>query len=441
MGLPLEGSWQARAGSLGSTGLRVYIIYRHYWPDATTYAGVLKLIAERWAADGHEVTAFSAQPSYMTRARRPWSETVSGVRVVRMPLLWEWRSLLISRMVNSALFLTGALLYGLIRRRPDLVMTVSTPPAFMGFTALLLSRLRRTRYLYHCQDLHPEGAVLGKKLRKGLIYRVMMWMEKATHRRAAAVVVLSEDMANTVRARGLPGDNIHVLNNFMVGLPQDEASVPETLARPPGDIYRVLFAGNHSVFQGLEHVIEAAKILREQENILFQFVGEGVAKAKLIEQAGELVGRTVFFHPYVSPEVILQVARQSDVGLIPLEPGMYTVAYPSKTMMLLRAGLPLLVAVEPQSELVRFVCEQGVGWTCPPRDPDALASAVLQGYRQRDCVEGMRERCQAVAEECFGIDANLDKWSELIRGMNTGSPGHSWQWQPTTDASHDTANA
>ncbi len=421
--------------------MRIYIIYRHYWPDAPTYAGVLKLIAERLAADGHQVTAFSAQPSYMTRGRHPWSETVGGVRIVRMPLLWERRSLVIARIINSALFLTGALLYGLFRRKPDLVMTVSTPPAVMGFTAMLLSTLRRTRYLYHCQDLHPEGAALAGKFKKGFIYKVMMWMEKAAHRRAAAVVVLSDDMADTVRARGLPGDNIHVLNNFMVGLPQKEETVPETLARPSGDVYRLLFAGNHGVFQGLEHVIEAAKILRDQTNVLFQFVGEGVAKNKLMEQAGELVGRTVFFHPFVPPAVILQVARQSDVGLIPLEPGIYTVAYPSKTMMLLRAGLPLLVAVEPQSDLVSFVREQGVGWTCPPEDPHALANAVLEGYRQRKSIQAMRDRCRAVAETCFGIETNLDKWSELFRGLEAASPDHCRQEELTTDTSHDAANA
>ena len=66
--------------------MEVYIIYRHYWPDITAYARLLRSIAERIAADGHHVTVFSAQPSYndVRQQRRPFRERVNGVEIIRM---------------------------------------------------------------------------------------------------------------------------------------------------------------------------------------------------------------------------------------------------------------------------------------------------------------------------------------------------------------------
>jgi len=251
----------------------------------------------------------------------------------------------------------------------------------------------------------------------GALFRVLMAMEKVAHQRADTVVVLSEDMARTVRMRGLRGANIEVMNNFVLEQVSSIAELSPEFDRafnPMNDVYRVLFAGNHGLFQGLEHVVEAAQILASNPQIQFHFVGEGLAKRALIQQAGDLVGRTVFFHPYVPVEVAFEIMRRVDLGLVTLQENIYKVAFPSKTMMLLTAGLPLLVAVEPESELSHYVRSEELGYTCPPNDAAALAAAV-----QADAAASLdriarRERIRAHAEAKFGLKPNLDRWTRLL---------------------------
>jgi colanic acid biosynthesis glycosyl transferase WcaI len=399
--------------------VRIYIIYRHYWPDSTSYARLLRSIAERFVNDGHDVTVFSAQPSYndIRSERRPMVENIGGVKVIRMPLLWERKKYLFSRLFNNVLFLVGAFVCGLLSPKMGLVMCPSNPPVVMGVLGRLIAKIRNSKFLYHCQDLHPEVGLLGGKLSEGWFYKFLLGSETATCQGATALVVLSQDMANSLNDRGISNQNVSVLNNFIPERYQEIAEVPDSLKKDP-NIFRVLFSGNHGAFQGLDVVIEVAKSLKEYRYIQFQFVGEGSLKDQMIKWAGDMVGQTVFFHDFVSMEVIAKVMEDSDIGLTPLQPKVYKYAYPSKTMMLLAAGLPLLVVVESESELAKFVKEKKIGWTCPPNDSAKMAETILMAYQERKYGGVMKEYIPRVAEECFGISPSLDQWSTLIRELS-----------------------
>lgn len=400
--------------------MHVLIVYRHYWPDTAAYSSLLRSIAERLAADGHTVEVVTSQPSYNDRrlATRPRWEVVGGVRIVRLPLPGERKTFLLSRLFNNAVFLAAAFAWGLLRRRPDVVMTPSMPPAMAGTVGLWLSWCRGCRLLYHCQDLHPEASRrIGRLRAGGLVDRLLMACEKSVHRGADTVVVPSPDMAATVRERGLSGDNIRIINSFVLAEPADGGAAPEGLRRRPGEAFRVLFAGNHGLYQGLEQVIDAAWRLRAQADLHFQFLGDGHAKAQLLERAGGLLGRTVFFHPHVPTGAARRAMEESDLGLVPLAAGIHRLAYPSKTMTLLAAGLPLLVVVEPESDLARFVARERVGWTAPPGDPDALAAAIRLAYAERERRPEMGERSRRAAFAEFGLAATLDRWSDLFREL------------------------
>lgn len=400
--------------------MNIFVAYRHYYPDITPYARLLKSIAERLVEDGHSVTVFTAQPSYndVRQARLSTKECVNGVVVVRMPLLFEKKSMLWSRAINSLLFAAGSVVLGLIRPKLDLVMAHSHPPALSGLAGVALSKLRGKKFLYHCQDLNPESLQISDVAINDRLYAVLRHLERLTQKSADAVIVLSGDMVDTVRERGLSGDNVRVINNFILEQFGD-ASVPPGLARDSSR-FRVLFAGNHGRFQGLETIIEAANLLSAREEIKFQFVGEGVMKKSAIRMAGPILGKTVYFHPQVPVEVSFRAMKESDLGLVTLHPGMYKVAFPSKTMMLLAAGLPLLASVEDSSDLARFVKEERVGWQCPPGDAEIMAAKILEAYETRAELDVFRDRARAVATASFDRNKVLNKWSALFRELEEG---------------------
>ena len=94
------------------------------------------------------------------------------------------------------------------------------------------------------------------------------------------------------------------------------------------------------------------------------FMGEGSAKSelmRLVASAPELARQRVRFLPHSTVADARELLGTADVGLVSLSPGVISYAYPSKTATYLSAGLPLLVAVEPESCLAHEVQTWGVG--------------------------------------------------------------------------------
>jgi glycosyltransferase involved in cell wall biosynthesis len=260
-------------------------------------------------------------------------------------------------------------------------------------------------------DLYPEVAVLSGLLRPGLIVNLLRSLDAGNCRQASAVVVLSEDMKATLGDRGLDTHKVLVLNNFEI---DDDATCPGS---PPisksTSSFRILFAGNMGNFQGLEQIIDAADELRDDAVFEFVFMGAGTRVSELKSQAGDLLGKSVRFLDQQPLSTALQVMKDSDLAVVSLRPGIHRVAFPSKTMMYLKAGCRLLAIVEPDSELARMVWAERLGTVVPPGDKAALVAAIRSELLVRGGGE-RRSRIIEVGGRYFGRSTTLARWSQVI---------------------------
>jgi len=324
--------------------VRILLVHQFFWPDTSPYASILRAIGDHWASEGHEVSVYTTQPSYKAElglVKQPRTETLGELKVCRARLLPGSLRNMPVRAANAVLFAFALFLHVLRSQKFDVVMCSSQPPI-----------------LYHPMDLYPE--VLRNSKLPAFAFGLLRALDRSTINRADRIVVLSEDMADTLKARGLErSDHIVAQPNF--NLPKfGEAEVPGEYRKSKGT-FRLLFAGNVGRFQALDNVVEAAKLLADEKKIEIVFLGEGAAKKGLIEQAGELVGDTVAFLPHQPTEVADALMAEADLCLVTLAKDVYRVAYPSKTSSALALGCPVLVVVEPESHLYSFVEREGFG--------------------------------------------------------------------------------
>lgn len=404
-----------RGVTRGVTGkpLRILAVHRYYWPDTPPYAVMLRRIVGRWTQDGHHVDVLSSQPSYkaaLDNRRRPRRETIDGVGVQRLSLPSEAGRPII-RILN-ALRLSAALLWKAVRGRYDVIMISTAPPVVGGLAAAMAARLTGARFVYHCMDIHPEVGTVSGEFANPAVFKLLTKLDNWSCRAADPVVVLSQDMADTLRARP-QGDCIItcVLNNF--SLPSEHAAPNRLPFAISKDRLTVLFAGNIGRFQGLDTVVEAMARLKHRSDIEFVLMGDGVAKAALEEKA-RAAGAAVRFVGHQPVEVAKAAMRQADAGFVSLVPDLYRYAYPSKTMTYLEQGCPLIVAVEPESELARDAVAGGFGQCVPVGDSAALAGLLERLADDRSVCARMREAALRKAQADFLESVVLDRWSELL---------------------------
>lgn len=402
--------------------MRVLAIHRYYWPDTPPYASLLRSIVARWVADGHDVDVLSSQPSYkaeVANERRPPVERVDGARVRRVAMHPD-RSNRLRRVTNVARFPLLVALQVVLGRRHDLVMCSTAPPVVLAWLVSLAARLRGARFVYHCMDLHPEIGVLSGEFANPAVRRLLARMELSACRRAWRIIVLSEDMRQSVLHRD-PGleDRLVVLTNFEIpDHDSDPGTAQSPLAAARGPL-RIVFAGNLGRFQGLE-AISAAMLGDEPglDHLQLVLMGEGAAKqavAALVRAAPPERRERIVLLPHGSPAQARALLRTADFGLVSLTPRVARYAFPSKTATYLSEGLPLLVRVERDSGLADLVRRHEVGhWV--PDDVASARSLLISLAEDREGLPAMRRRARELWREEFGATALLDRWSDLLAG-------------------------
>ena len=393
--------------------LHVLVIRRYYWPDSPPYAAMLKEIVKIWSQAGHDVDVLTSQPSYkknIDNQRLPRLVQESGITVQRLSLHNESGRPFVR--IYNAFKLGFEILRKAIFNHYDIIMISTSPPVLGGWFAAIASKIHSSRFIYHCMDIHPEVGRISGEFSNSTIFRCLSKMDSFSCNTANPVVVLSDDMAQSIRDRdGCNNVKIEVINNF--SLPSGE-SLLKNIPIPFGDnVFTVLFAGNIGRFQDLDNVLTAMEILSDNRNIEFIFMGEGVEKNKLKKRAIS-TGVNVKFISQQSIEIAKEVMKRVDLGYVGLIKGVVRYAYPSKIMTYLEQGCPVLVAVEEGSDLANDVHRCKYGFTVEPGDAKALANLLLELSKNMNWAKKMKKSALDKSNKEYSFDMAMSKWTKLL---------------------------
>lgn len=397
---------------------RVLAIHRYYWPDTPPYATLLREIAGSWSADGHNVEVLSSQPSYKPELeipRRPRSERDGDVLVRRIAIPSD-RKNLAARLISALMLPLTVALRILVGRRRDVVMCSTAPPVVLAWVTALAARARGAAFIYHCMDIHPEIGVLSGHFRSRPVYAMLRRMDEATCRRAAAIVVLSDDMRDALLARDPAlAAAIHVINNFDLSGGDEDAQSPIA----PGHRTRLAFAGNVGQFQGLDALVDA--VLASASAVELVIMGEGAAKVGLqarVDAAPTSVQDRVTFLAHGSTAAARRLIAEADFGVVSLQPEIVRYAYPSKTATYLSEGTPIVALVEPESELATEALMNGYGFAVRQGDVEGLGELVGRlASLSQDEKDLMSDRAVEAWRLKFSSNIQLPRWDTLLNDI------------------------
>jgi glycosyltransferase involved in cell wall biosynthesis len=180
------------------------------------------------------------------------------------------------------------------------------------------------------------------------------------------------------------------------------------------DRFVVLYAGNIGRTQGMETLVEAARLLRERQDIAFLIAGEGAKRPWVEKTIAEKKLGEVRLLPRSPRSDLGLLLGACDAALISLMPGMTGISVPSRLYNVLAAGRPILAIAESESELARVVIEEGVGRVVAPGDGSAIATAIIEMSQDRESLFEMGERGRAAAVGKYSYLRVLDRFRHLV---------------------------
>lgn len=379
--------------------------------------------ARRIQALGHDVEVVTTFPSYpggkvFQGYPQRWKQVdvVDGIRVVRLPTFISHGSSAVKRMLSYASFGVVASLYSLFgARKPDVIYAYY-PPVIVGFVALCVGALKRVPFVYDVQDLWPEALVATGMVKEGRVTRLVDRLCGLIYRGAARVVVLSDGYQRALISKQVPETKIERIFNWC-----DEARMGGATEEPSvvfdDRFFNILYAGNLGAAQALEHVIEAAHLVKQRGDarVRFVFVGAGVEAARLKARAEELALDNVQFFQQVPVDQVGAILKAADGLLVHLadEP-VFEITIPSKTQAYLMMGRPILMAVK--GEAARIVQDAGAGIVVEPCQPASLAQAALaMATLPAEELEAMGERGRLYYREKMSMENGVRSVDEMLR--------------------------
>lgn len=365
--------------------LKILISSLNFSPELTGIGKYSGEMAHWLASRGHDVRVVTAPPYYpdwrvwtgysATSFRKEESE---GVRAYRCPIWVPKRVTGLKRIGHLASFAVSNFLVMLsqVRWRPDIVWVVQ-PALFTAPTALLVAGLTGARSWLHIQDYEVDAAFDLGLLRGKRIRSLVSAAEQELMRGFDMVSSISGRMVDLARAKGVPIEQLEFFPNW-VDLcdikPLAEISPYRSELGIPNDKVVALYSGNMGAKQGLEILAAAARTLRQDENIVFVFCGDGPGKAGLERECAGLPN--VRLLPLQPKERLNDLLGLADIHLLPQRADAADLVLPSKLTGMLASGRPVVVTADPSTELGQVVGHSGCGLVVPPEDAESFSSAI-----------------------------------------------------------------
>ncbi|HIF24138.1 MAG TPA: glycosyltransferase WbuB, partial [Gemmatimonadetes bacterium] len=391
----------------------VTIVGLNYPPEPTGISPYTGAMARGLSQRAYRVRVLTAHPHYPEWQIRAgygqWTrnEVHDGVQVRRLRHYVPQRPSPVRRFLSEVSF--GVRSVFTRWNGPHVVVAVS-PALFASALAAFRVKTfhRRTPLVVWVQDLYWLGLSetdQGRGRARAIIKATERWLL----RMADCVVVIHDRFAQrVVEDFGLDADRVLVVRNWTHLRPVPDIDRPATRAKFGwGEETVVLHAGNMGIKQGLDNVLDAARIAAEKSShIRFVLLGNGVEKPRLADAGANIP--TLQFIDSLSDDDFAAALRAADILLVNEKAGVSEMAVPSKLTSYFSTGRPVLAATDVGGITADEVRASKGGIVVRAGDPEQLLDAAIALGGDTDLsarlgANGLTYR-KTVLDETFAID-------------------------------------
>lgn len=212
------------------------------------------------------------------------------------------------------------------------------------FLVALPFKLIGVKYIFDQHDANPE-LYLSKYGKKGLLYKMQVWLERMNYRHSDVVMVTNGSYRDLAISRGgVNPENIFIVRNGPDA--RTFKAVPPNPALKNGKTYLVGYVGNMSIQEGLDILLDVAVHIKNlgRRDVQFTCIGGGPGLAGLRQAAQDKgINDIVTFTGRISSELLLEILSTADVCVNPDKPClMNDISTMIKIMEYMALGKPIV---------------------------------------------------------------------------------------------------
>lgn len=351
------------------------LMYTNYfYPEVATTGQILTELAEGLTYT-FDVTVICEIPSYAQaidekyKTKRFYFEEYKGMKVIRVRVPEVNKQSKVSRVKYILSYFFNCIGATFKAGKFDLVFTVTQPPILGGLLGVIGKMVTRGKLMYQIMDFNPEQTIAVNYAGNKMVLGAMMWFDKLSCRFSDVVVTLGRDMQETLYKRF---KNKNVPNNVVINNWIDETKVyPLEHSDERVAAFRkqyglegkfvIMTSGNIGLYYDFENLLKIMAMFKDEKDVVFAFVGDGLVKPKLQEYVEKHQLTNVVFAPFQKKEDLNYSLNAADVHIVTNALGVKGVSVPSKIYGILAVNKPIWGILEKGSEAWRIIKDSNCG--------------------------------------------------------------------------------
>lgn len=411
--------------------MNILLLTNYFPPEIGSAPYLYYDLAKELVRRGHRVMCLTGTPrynvapeiidEYSKKGKEVINENIEGIDVVRVKLPYVPRSGKIKRGLEH-LIIQNRLSNHIdsLHYEPD-VMLIYSPPLTLGKTGIKIKKRFGCKMVFNVQDLFPQELIDVGLLKNKIIIKYFQRMERYVYTFADKITVHSEKNKEHVeRVLGIDAkEKVEIVENWIdinavtPGSKINAFSTDHDLKEK----FVVSFAGTLGHFQDIEVIIRAADKLKNNEDILFVIVGDGIRKKESNELISKLGLRNVRMIPMVERDKYPEVLWSSDISLVTLNPELRTPPVPSKILSIMSAGIPTIGVMNLEGDGPRLIEKANAGMAFEAADYLGLAEGILELYNDKEKRKRFGRNGRLYVEKNLSAVDAAERYERIFKSM------------------------
>lgn len=372
--------------------MKILLIHQYYLEKNDAGGSRFNEMTKSWTDDGHEITVLAGMMHYngfkkLSKYKGKFivqDNYDTNITVLRSHVSEAYNSGFLGRLWAYFSFVFSSIISGLFFTKKDFdVIVVTSPPLFVGITAYILSKLKKIPFVFEVRDLWPESAIDTGVLKNKLIIKLAYWFEAFIYKKASLINVLTPAFREKlIIEKGVNSNKVIFIPNaadFSLSdkvLKSDFDREKFRIKHGINNHFVITYVGAHGVANCLDQVLDTAELL-EDTNVLFQLIGGGMEKSRLIEEAQKRKIKNVKFVDPVPKNEVFKYIISSDMGTSVLKKvDTFKTIYSNKTFDYMSCKVPILMAIDGVSR--QLLEDAEAGSFVEPENPINFAKVIRE---------------------------------------------------------------
>ena len=358
--------------------MRILVVDQHFYPEQFRVNDICFELVKK----GHDVTVLTGLPNYPQGKLfkgfsffRRRNETYKGVKIKRTSIICRGKSVLRLGINYVSFAINASVKAFFMKKNFDIVYVYQTSPVSMAWPAIVVAKIKKIPLIIHIFDQWPVSILSGGFNKNSLLYKFLYRLSRDTYKKADTLFISSRKFEKYIRNELKMGE-VPVFYNPSYA----EDTYKDTIITN-NKTFDLLFAGNIGPATSVETIIEAANILKDNKDIMFHIVGDGLSKEECVKKAKKKNLKNIKFYGFCSVEEVKKYYDLADAFLITMDDNeVINNTLPSKLQSYMVANKPIFGAVS--GEAMETIIDAKCGFVCPSKDSQGLAEIIRNNYQK-----------------------------------------------------------